>query len=101
MKPSKKLSQTDFIEILNILRKYKKSNNEIYKAGIDISNYMDDYYQIPNILFKHIYGKNNYDLIMDWVYESWTGEIFNKDNTLFVHIKTDKDLWLYLETTEL
>jgi hypothetical protein len=45
--------------------------------------------------------KDNYDLIMDWVYESWTGEIFNKDNTLFVHIKTDKDLWLYLETTEL
>jgi hypothetical protein len=100
MKPSKKLSKTDFLEILTILRKYKKSLNDIYRCGIDIINYTDDYYKIQTILFEHIYGKENYDLIIDWVYESWTGEIFDKEGKLIVHIKTDEDLWLYLEESE-
>jgi hypothetical protein len=92
-----KLSKENFIKILDILRNYNKSASDIYKSGIDLINYTDNYYGIIGILMEHIYGKDGNSIVQDWVYQSWNGQIFDKNNQIIREIKSDEDLWVYLE----
>ncbi len=93
---NKYLPKDTFVEILTTLKEYSEKSRAIYKAGIEIGNFTDDYHKCISHLMEHIY-KEKHELVSDWIYGSWDGIFYDKTGKIITEIKTEEELWDYLE----
>jgi hypothetical protein len=50
-----------FQEVISLLQEEQKATQGIYKNGIDLINFVDQYHGIIKILITEIYGESGYD----------------------------------------
>lgn len=67
----------NFEFLINTLLKRRDDSFNLYKLGIDISNYEDDLYRVIDLLMERAFGSSNKEWIDWFVYERVTlnGEI--------------------------
>ena len=67
----------NFEFLINTLLKRRDNSHNLYKLGIDISNYENDLYRVIDLLMEKAFGSSNKEWIDWFVYERVTlnGEI--------------------------
>lgn len=67
----------NFEFLINTLLKRRDDSFNLYKLGVDISNYEDDLYRVIDLLMERAFGSSNKEWIDWFVYERVTlnGEI--------------------------
>jgi len=69
-----------FKKIIETQKKIDAKNDLAYKAGIEIINFLDDFYVIQKVLIEEIYGEDGYDLYTWFCYENDYGKEKSKIN---------------------
>lgn len=64
----------DFEDFISLYRKTIERSDKLYKLGIDLIDYGDNYHNLITILFKEVYGEEGYDWFSWFCHESDFGE---------------------------
>ena len=85
-----------FIDILKLYREHSEARHELYRMGLDVMAYDDRLFKIIELLLKAQFGEN-VDIINAHLHQD--GELGKviKDEEILSDIKTDEDLWQYLQ----
>jgi hypothetical protein len=86
----------DFEKLINTILKNKENSYQLYKLGIDLSNYNNDLFNVINILMEKAFGKFDKEWIDWFIYERVTpsGEILKAHDAEGNEICYDiKSLW--------
>ena len=85
-----------FIDILKLYREHSEARHELCRMGLDVMAYDDRLFKIIELLLKAQFGEN-VDIINAHLHQD--GELGKviKDEEILSDIKTDEDLWQYLQ----
>jgi len=64
----------DFEEFISLYRNTLVRSEKLYKLGIDLIDYSDEYHSLITRLFKEVYGEEGYDWFGWFCHESDFGE---------------------------
>lgn len=85
----------NFKQVMALIDKADKRNDDLYKAGIDSLEYSDIYHDIISRLFKEIFTEDGYEWIAYYLYEI----PFFKDKKEFYATESDGSP-IYLRNVE-
>jgi hypothetical protein len=103
------MTKRTFEKFINISIEKGKKEKIIYDNGLDLINFMDDYFSINNILLKSIFGEETSDIIIDFITDSIYDEleknqdnyIIYKDDEIIADCSTLDGLYKYVEEVRL
>lgn len=87
----------NFQHLISKLQKTSERDQGIYKLGIDLINFTDDYHSIINLLLKTYYSEEGEDIISWWLYENVEKKIYNKKGKVIDDLTSIESLWKYVE----
>jgi hypothetical protein len=59
----------EFKEVIELLKKVSDRSHNIYKSGVDLLDYDEDFHKAITILMKSIFEEEGYDWISWYLYE--------------------------------
>lgn len=92
--PPKKDNKQRFVDFCEQYRKRRDDLDILYEKGIDVDTFMETTFNIENELLYSMFDEHKVDMIFDWLYESWNGEMQMNDKT--IKITSDEELYDYL-----
>jgi|WetSurMetagenome_2_1015567.scaffolds.fasta_scaffold288020_1 hypothetical protein len=75
------MTKESLIKIIDSYKQLSDKQNEYYKLGIDLFDFLEEYYNIISTLLDDIFTKEGNDLISWWIFEDVKKVIWEKDNT--------------------
>ena len=93
------LSKPDFIILCESLRADVAKSEKLNSVGVDLINYSEDFHKVIQLLSVTIYGKFYWDIITDYIYHSWNGEIYEGGGgkKIIEKITNFEELYEYIE----
>jgi len=88
-----------FLEIIKTFKNIKNKENQLYKLGINIDEFSEDYLSIIDIFIDKSLNDIQTDLFYDYIYGGWNKVIYEEDGTDLL-LDTDEKLYDYLLTLE-
>lgn len=75
------MKKNTFIKFIELSIEKGKKEKIIYKNGLDLINFLEEYFKINDILLNSIYGEGTSDIINDFIVDSIYDELEkNKEN---------------------
>lgn len=87
----------NFQHLILKLQTTSERDQEIYKLGVDLINFTDDYHSIIDVLLKTYYSEEGEDIISWWLYEDVEKKIYNKKGEVIEDLTSIESLWEYVE----
>jgi hypothetical protein len=87
-----------FIEFLATKKTLSERESVLYKAGLDITNFVDDYYAMAKSLMLLAFTAEQVGWIEWWVYEDVDKEVSFTDGRPPMRLDTPDQLWDFLHT---
>lgn len=87
----------NFQHLILKLQTTSERDQEIYKLGVDLINFTDDYHSIIAVLLKTYYSEEGEDIISWWLYEDVEKKIYNKKGEVIEDLTSIESLWEYVE----
>jgi hypothetical protein len=87
-----------FLRYLEITRKLSEREHALYKVGLDIGNFVDDYYAAAKCLLDLAFTPEQVGWIEWWLYEKVEKQVTFTDGRPAMRLDTPEQLWDFLHT---